>query len=61
MNHLTEDSIREICKEIDGENFEKILQLFLSLSDEEAQVIHQSRPHRIIKKISTQIDTFLEG
>lgn len=60
MTQLTEESIRNICKELDEGNFEKLLHLFLSLSEEEAQVIHQSRPHRIIKKISAQIDDFLE-
>ena len=60
MTQLTEESIRIICQELDDENYEKLLQLFLALSDEEAQVIHQSRPHRIIKKISSQIDDFLE-
>ena len=61
MTQLTEEAIRIICRELDGENYEELLQLFLTLSDEEAQVIHQSRPHRIIKKISTQIDKFLEA
>ena len=61
MTQLTEEAIRIICRELDGENYEELLQLFLTLSDEEAQVIHQSRPHRIIKKISTQIDDFLEA
>ena len=61
MTQLTEEAIRIICRELDGENYEELLQLFLTLSDEEAQVIHQSRPHRIIKKISTQIDNFLEA
>lgn len=60
MTQLTEESIRNICKELNETKYEKLLQLFLSLSEEEAQVIHQSRPHRIIKKISAQINDFLE-
>ena len=61
MTQLKEEAIRDICRELNIENYENLLQLFLALSDEEAQVIHQSRPHRIIKKISSQIDEFLEG
>lgn len=61
MTNISEDIIRSICKEVNSEKENELLELFMALSDEEHQVIHQLRPHRIIKKISKQIDDFLEG
>lgn len=60
MIDLNDEIIRSICTEIDPKNKDLLFDLFVSLVDEESQVIHQAKPHRIIKKISEQIDNALE-
>lgn len=60
MTNVSEEVIRSICKEVNSEKEDELFALFIALADEENQVIHQLRPHRIIKKISAQIDEYLE-
>jgi len=60
MIDLNDEIISLICTEVDPKNKDLLMDLFISLTDEESQVIHQAKPHRIIKKISEQIDAALE-
>ena len=59
MLQLTDEELLTICKEYAPENPEEIMALLLQLIDEETQVIHQAKPHRIIKRISEHIDEHL--
>jgi hypothetical protein len=59
MTELSDAEIREICAEVSPARADDLLALFLALSDEEEQVLHQMRPHRIIRRISDHIDEYL--
>jgi 5,10-methenyltetrahydromethanopterin hydrogenase len=59
MLQLTEEDLLAICKQHASGNPEEIMQLLRQLIDEETQVIHQAKPHRIIKRISEHIDEHL--
>ena len=59
MLQLTDEELLAICKEYAPENSNEIMELLRQLIDEETQVIHQAKPHRIIKRISEHIDEHL--
>ena len=59
MLQLTDEELLEICKQHAPSNPEEVMQLLRQLIDEETQVIHQAKPHRIIKRISEHIDEHL--
>ena len=58
---LDEDVLAKLCKEIAGKKADDLQELFKSLVDEEYQVRHIIRPHRIIRRIDETIDNHLEG
>ena len=51
MLQLTDEELLAICKQHAPSNPEKVMQLLRQLIDEETQVIHQAKPHRIIKRL----------
>jgi len=57
---LDEEALVKLCEKIAGKNAENLQELFISLVDEEYQVRHIIRPHRIIRKIDEIIDNHLE-
>jgi len=50
-----EEALKKVCQELDGDD-EFILNLLRILIDEEHQVRHLIRPHRIVKRIEETID-----
>ena len=59
MLQLSDEELLAICKEYAPGNPNEIMELLRQLIDEETQVIHQAKPHRIIKRISEHIDEHL--
>jgi hypothetical protein len=57
---LDEEALVKLCEEIAGKKAENLQELFISLVDEEYQVRHIIRPHRIIRRIDEIIDNHLE-
>jgi hypothetical protein len=57
---LDEEVLAKLCKEIAGKRADSLQELFKSLVDEEYQVRHIIRPHRIIRRIDEAIDNHLE-
>jgi len=57
---LDEEVLAKLCKEIAGKKADNLQELFKSLVDEEYQVRHMIRPHRIIRIIDEAIDNHLE-
>jgi hypothetical protein len=55
-----EEALDKLCKEIGGKQSKALQELFKTLVDEEFQVRHLIRPHRIIKRIEETIDQHLE-
>ena len=59
MQQLSDEEILAICEQFSFDDPDKVMQLIRILIDEETQVIHQAKPHRIIKRISEHIDEYL--
>jgi hypothetical protein len=57
---LDEEILAKLCKEIADKKADNLQELFKSLVDEEYQVRHMIRPHRIIRRIDEAIDSHLE-
>lgn len=52
-------ALKEISIRLGKENAKQLEQLFRSLVDEEEQVKHMIRPHRIVKRINELIEEVL--
>jgi hypothetical protein len=57
---LDEEALAKLCKAVAGKKADNLQELFKSLVDEEYQVRHLIRPHRIIRRIDEAIDNHLE-
>ncbi|MBT4060137.1 MAG: hypothetical protein HOE69_07530 [Euryarchaeota archaeon] len=57
---LDEELLAILCKAVAGKKANNLQELFKSLVDEEYQVRHMIRPHRIIRRIDETIDNHLE-
>jgi|ETNmetMinimDraft_4_1059912.scaffolds.fasta_scaffold439195_1 hypothetical protein len=57
---LDEEALAKLCKAVAGKKADNLQELFKSLVDEEYQVRHMIRPHRIIRRIDETIDNHLE-
>ena len=53
--------LREIVEEMQPENAEETLQLLRELLDQEQQVAHLARPHKILINIEAMLKAYLEG
>ena len=59
MIDLDPDLLKEIAIELGIEDPDKIVQLFLDLVAEEADVTHLARPGPVIRRLESHIDTDL--
>ena len=53
--------LREIVEEMQPENAEETLQLLRELLDQEQQVAHLARPHKILINIEAMLKAYLEA
>ena len=52
--------LREIVEEMQPEHAEEMLQLLQELLDQEQQVAHLARPHKILINIESMLKSYLE-